>query len=211
MARARFVADGIRIGLSKTARGRGTAGRLEQKDGPLVVNVVKSSEENPDPDDDKRIQAFAELTSEQFAISVARLLNAAMMTGVDDLQTASRTVEVMLSQLLSDVVKSDPGILMESAIHYVFQQENWDLDVEREEREDGIRFHIVNRHGPRLPYSIFLTTRGKTPAFWIMQDARIIQGTHAYKIPIQAATALKHELADYIRMYDVGGLVKSTG
>lgn len=211
MARARFVADGIRVGMTKSPKGRGTVGKLDAKDGPMVVNVVKTAQEISDADNDKRVEAFAQLTSEQFAVVVARLLNAALLTGVEDLPTASQTVEILLSQLLSDVVKSDPGILMETAIHYVFRQENWDLDVEREERSDGTRFNVVNRFGPKLPYSIFLTTRGKTPAFWLMQDNRIIQGSHAYKIPIQAATALRHELSDYIKMHDVGGLVKKAG
>ena len=66
MARARFVADGIRVGLTKSVRGRGTAGTLDKKDGPLVANLVKTVGPLPDDDEDSRLQAFAELSSEQF-------------------------------------------------------------------------------------------------------------------------------------------------
>ena len=208
MAKARFIADGARIAMVK--QGDGDEG-LATAAGSFVIEVYKSREDISDLPEDEDLAAFSLLTDEQVASSVARLLNAALMLGMEDLPSTSAAVEILLSQLLSDVSKSDPAQLMEAAMHYVFKQEKWDLDVAREEREDGIRFSIVNGDGPDLPHAVFMSTRGKTPAFWLMQDARIIQGTHAYKIPIQAATALKHELSDYIKLHDVGGLVKAAG
>ena len=208
MAKARFIADGARIAMVKQDDGNDS---LATAAGSFVIEVYKTADGLSDLPEDEDLAAFALLTDEQVASSVARLLNAALMIGMEDLPSTSAAVEILLSQLLSDVSKSDPAQLMEAAIHYVFKQEKWDLDVAREEREDGIRFSIVNKKGPDLPHAVFLSTRGKTPAFWLMQDARILQGSHAYKIPIQAATALKHELSDYIKLHDVGGLVKTAG
>lgn len=208
MAKARFIADGARVAMIKQDE---KSDALATAAGSFVIEVFKTTDDLADLPEDEDLAAFALLTDEQVASSVARLLNAALMIGMEDLPSTSAAVEILLSQLLSDVSKSDPAQLMDAAIHYVFKQEKWDLDVAREEREDGIRFSIVNRNGPDLPHAVFMSTRGKTPAFWLMQDARIIQGTHAYKIPIQAATALKHELSDYIKLHDVGGLVRTVG
>ena len=208
MAKARFIADGARVALIKQEEG---GEGLATAAGSFVIEVYKTTESLSDLPEDEELAAFSLLTDEQVANSIARLLNAAQMLGMEDLPSTSAAVEILLSQLLSDVSKSDPAQLMEAAIHYVFEQERWDLDVAREEREDGIRFSIVNKGGEDLPHAVFMSMRGKTPAFWLMQETRIIQGTHAYKIPIQAATALKHELSDYIELHDVGGLVKTTG
>lgn len=199
MAKARFIADGARIALIKQDGGDDLATAA----GSFVIEVYKTTDELTDLPEDEDLAAFSLLTDEQVASSVARLLNAALMIGMEDLPSTSAAVEILLSQLLADVSKSDPAQLMEAALHYVFNQEKWDLDVVREEREDGIRFNVVHSQDEDLPQAIFMSTRGKTPAFWIMQDARIVQGTHAYKIPIQAATALKHELFDYMKTHDV--------
>jgi len=207
MAKPQFIADGSRIVLVK----EGDADDLATATGAFLIEVVKTRDELSDLPEDEDLAAFALLTDEQVAGSVARLLNAALMIGAEDLPSTSAAVEILLSQLLADVEKSDPGKMVEAAMHYVFKQEMWDLDVAREEREDGIRFNVVNTAGPDLPHAIFMSTRGKTPAFWIMEDTRIIQGTHAYKIPIQAATALKHEIANYAKINDTGGMIKSTG
>lgn len=199
MAKARFIADGARVALIKHEG----SDDLATAAGSFVIEVYKTTENLSDLPEDEDLAAFSLLTDEQVASSIARLLNAALMIGMDDLPSTSAAVEILLSQLLSDVSKSDPAQLMEAALHYVFGQEKWDLDVAREERDDGIRFNIVHSKEEDLPQAIFMSTRGKTPAFWVMQDARIVQGTHAYKIPIQAATALKHELFDYMKIHDV--------
>lgn len=208
MAKARFIADGARVAMVKEDE---NSDGLATAAGSFVIEVYKTTQELTDLPEDEDLAAFSLLTDEQVASSIARLMNAALMIGMEDLPSTSAAVEILLSQLLSDVSKSDPAQLMEAAMHYVFKQEKWNLEVAREEREDGIRFNVVNPGGDDLPHAVFMSTRGKTPAFWLMQDARIIQGTHAYKIPIQAATALKHELSDYIKLHDVGGLVKAAG
>lgn len=208
MAKARFIADGARIAMVKEGEG---SDNLATAAGSFVIEVYKSTENLAELPEDDDLAAFSMLTDEQVAKSVARLLNAALMLGMEDLPSTSAAVEILLSQLLSDVSKSDPAQLMEAALNYVFNQEKWDLEVAREEREDGIRFSIVNPGGEDLPHAVFMSTRGKTPAFWLMQETRIVQGSHAYKIPIQAATALKHDLADYIKLNDLGGLVKRVG
>ena len=207
MAKPQFIADGSRIVLIK----EGDGDDLATATGAFLIEVVKTRSELADLPEDEDLAAFALLTDEQVAGAVARLLNAALMIGAEDLPSTSAAVEILLSQLLADVEKSDPGKMVQAAMHYVFKQEMWDLDVAREEREDGIRFNVVNTSGPDLPHAIFMSTRGKTPAFWIMEDTRIIQGTHAYKIPIQAATALKHEIANYAKLNDTGGMIRTAG
>ena len=207
MAKPRFITDGSRIALVK----EGEADDLATAAGAFLIEVYKTRGDLVELPEDEDLAAFALLTDEQVAGCVARLLNAALMIGAEDLPSTSIAVEILLSQLLADVQKSDPGQLVEAAMHYVFKQEKWNLDVGREKRDDGVRFNVINPDGPDLPHAIFMSTRGKTPAFWIMEDARIIQGTHAYKIPIQAATALKHELTQYAKLHDTGGMIASAG
>ena len=207
MAQARFIADGSRIALVK----EGEADDLATAAGAFLIEVYKTRTDLADLPEDEDLAAFALLSDDQVAGCIARLLNATLMIGGDDLPSTAATVEILLSQLLADARAADPKQSIEAAIHYVFKQENWALDVVREERDDGIRFNIVNRGGPEIPLAIFMSTRGRTPAFWVMDANRIIQGTHAYKIPIQAATALKHELADYARIHDTGGMIPAAG
>ena len=207
MGQARFIADGSRIALVK----EGEADDLATAAGAFLIEVYKTRTDLAQLPEDEDLAAFALLSDEQVAGCVARLLNAALMIGGEDLPSTAAAVEILLSQLLADVRKSDPGQLMEAAIHYVIKQEKWALDVEREERDDGVRFNIVSPDGPDVPHAVFMSTRGKTPAFWVMDENRIIQGTHAYKIPIQAATALKHALTDYARVHTNSGRIPTTG
>lgn len=157
-------------------------------------------------DDVARHGATAMMSADEFAAAAARCLNAALAVDAEDLSTAAMALEILVSQQLAKVDADDPVALMEEAMRYVFRQERWVFSVDRAPRPDGIRLTIGNPEGAGVPLGVHVSTRGRSPSFWVMQDNRLIQGSHAYKIPIQAATALKGAVEDYILQHDIGDI-----
>ena len=139
---------------------------------------------------------------------VARCLTAAGKLAPGQLAKMAEQLEKLAEEAAGHTGADDA---MREAMRYVFQQEGWELGIRSVDMSDGTRLHVSNPGGSEIPLAIHVSSRGKSPSFWVMEDSRVIQGTHAYKIPIQAATALKHELSDYIKLHDVGGLVKAVG
>jgi hypothetical protein len=144
------------------------------------------------------------LTPEDLAKIGARCLNAALSIDSEDISTASQALEILVAQQLARVDADDPVKLVEEAIRYVLRQERWLFGIDLTPKEDGTRLSLTNPNGAPVPLAVHVSNRGKTPSFWVMQDNRLVQGGHAYKIPIQAATALKQAVADYITQHDIG-------
>jgi hypothetical protein len=144
------------------------------------------------------------LAPEDLATIGARCLNAALSIDSEDISTASQALEILVAQQLARVDADDPVKLVEEAIRYVLRQERWQFGIDLTPKEDGTRLSLTNPNGTPVPLAVHVSNRGKTPSFWVMQDNRLVQGGHAYKIPIQAATALKQAVADYITQHDIG-------
>lgn len=200
MAGTRFIADqdtvilvGETPGLDRTSMARAA---------PLHVVIDRLRESGPD--DAELWGMIGMLSREELAKIVARCLNAALSIDAEDLGTASQALEILVAQQLARVDADDPVKLMEEAMRYILRQERWLFTITGEVREDGVRLALQNPNGPQVPLAVHVSTRGRTPSFWVMQDNRLVQGGHAYKIPIQAATALKQAVADYIDMHDIG-------
>lgn len=143
---------------------------------------------------------------EEIAQSAARCLNAALSLDQEDFAMASQALEILVSQQLAKVDADDPVALMEEAMRYVLRQERWRFDILPEAREDGVRLQLHNPNGEDVPIGVHVSNRGKTPSFWVMQESRLIQGGHAYKIPIQAATSLKQAVTEYMAQHDTGAI-----
>ena len=144
------------------------------------------------------------LTGEELAKATARCLNAALLIDRDDLASAAQALEILVTQQLARIDADDPVALMEEAMRYILKQERWAFTIVRDEREDGVRLSLGNPNGAPVPLAVHVSLSGKTPSFWVMQERRLIQGGHAYKIPIQAATALKQAIQDYLDVHDIG-------
>lgn len=200
MPNYRFIADNgsvVLVAEGDKADPEGVAGAA-----PIRIDVSRNREMAES--DLETFGMTALLDIEAFARSAARCLNAALAVDRDDLDSASQALEILVAQELAKVDADDPVSLAEEAIRYILRQERWKFDIGREKREDGVRLNIVNPNGAAVPLSVLVSLRGKTPSFWVMQDNRLVQGSHAYKIPIQAATALKSAIDDYIFSHDVG-------
>lgn len=196
MANFRFVADKESVVLVAA----GESGISEAA--PIRIDI--SNSRTSTDGDFHTFGTTALLDAESFAKSAARCLNAALTVDREDLDSASQALEILVAQQLAKVDADDPVVLAEESIRYVLHQERWKFDVEQEKRPDGVRLNVVNPNGAAVPLSVLVSLRGKTPSFWVMQDNRLVQGSHAYKIPIQAATALKAAIDDYIFSHDIG-------
>lgn len=216
MAGSRFVADRQAVVLISQDRGRAeSAAGMESPDVAASNDLVSSAAPlrldaqttRAAVDDDlDRHGATAMMSAEEFAAAAARCLNAALAVDSEDLTTAAMALEILVSQQLAKVDADDPVALMEEAMRYVFRQERWVFAVDRIPRPDGTRLAIANPDGEAVPLGVHVSNRGKSSSFWVMQDNRLVQGGHAYKIPIQAATALKVAVEDYIQQHDVGDI-----
>jgi hypothetical protein len=199
MSGSRFVADRGAVVLVPVGAKDGVALSAPQR---LDAQAARPVTE----DDLERHGATALLTAEDFAAAAARCLNAALSIDPEDLTTAAMALEILVAQQLAKVDADDPVALMEEALRYVFRQERWVFDLAREKRLDGTRLAIDNPGGDPVPLGVHVSNRGKSTSFWVMQDNRLVQGGHAYKIPIQAATALKTAVEDYILQHDIGDI-----
>lgn len=196
MADYRFVADRdavvlVRLGPDGAALAA-----------PIRIEASRSRE--VDDEDLETWGTVATLDGEDLAQVAARCLNAALGIDREDIATASQALEILVAQQLAKIDADDPVALVEEAMRYVLRQERWRFDIARERREDGVRLALQNPNGAAVPLAVHVSNRGKTPSFWVMQDNRLVQGGHAYKIPIQAATALKTAVEDYIHTHDTG-------
>ncbi|MDF1750441.1 MAG: hypothetical protein P1V34_16375 [Alphaproteobacteria bacterium] len=169
---------------------------------PLRLSVERSRETSAQ--DMEQWGLVSLLSPEDLAKIGARCLNAALSIDSEDISTASQALEILVAQQLAKVDADDPVKLVEEAIRYVLRQERWQFDITLTPKEDGTRLSLSNPNGAPVPLAIHVSNRGKTPSFWVMQDNRLVQGGHAYKIPIQAATSLKQAIAEYITQHDVG-------
>ncbi len=179
-----------------------TQGNTVSQAAPLRLSVERNRESTADDLDRWGLAGI--LTPEDLATIGARCLNAALSIDSEDISTASQALEILVAQQLARVDADDPVGLVEEAIRYVLRQERWQFDIAHTVKEDGTRLSLTNPGGAPVPLAIHVSNRGKTPSFWVMQDNRLVQGGHAYKIPIQAATALKQAVADYISQHDIG-------
>ncbi len=196
MADYRFVADRDAVVLVR--QGPDGAARAA----PIRIEASRSRE--VDDEDLETWGMVATLNGEDLAQVAARCLNAALSIDREDIATASQALEILVAQQLAKIDADDPVALVEEAMRYVLRQERWRFDIARERREDGVRLALRNPNGSAVPLAVHVSNRGKTPSFWVMQDNRLVQGGHAYKIPIQAATALKTAVEDYIHTHDTG-------
>ena len=171
--------------------------------GPLRITAERTGPDMDTPPDE-RWGPTGLLTAEEFAKTTARCLNAAMLIDRDDLASAAQALEILVAQQLARIDADDPVTLMEEAMRYVLKQERWAFTIVRDKREDGVRLSLGNPNGAPVPLAVHVSLSGKTPSFWVMQDRRLIQGGHAYKIPIQAATALKQAIQEYLDDHDIG-------
>ncbi|WP_169624010.1 hypothetical protein [Pacificispira spongiicola] len=171
--------------------------------GPLRITAEQTNS-GLDGTADDRWGPTGLLTGEELAKVTARCLNAAMLIDRDDLASAAQALEILVTQQLARIDADDPVALMEEAMGYVLKQERWAFSIVRDKREDGVRLSLGNPNGAPVPLAVHVSLSGKTPSFWVMQDRRLIQGGHAYKIPIQAATALKQAIQDYLDAHDIG-------
>lgn len=199
MERIRFVADGPAVVLVAETKETGSAG-LSAAAPPRIEVIKRSAGE----EEIERWGTVALLDEPAMAQSVARCLNAALRLDRDDILAAARALEILVDQQLAKIGVEDPAALMSEAIRYVFRQERWVFRTRQETRPDGVRLLLDNPAGDPVPLSVHVSTRGRTPSFWVMQDSRIIQGSHAYKIPIQAAAALQQAVQDYLNTHDTG-------
>ncbi len=194
----KFIADRNAVVLVED--GPGTSG--VPTIGPLRIDVAQSREL-----DAAGLELFGVtglLRDEDLAAALARCLNAALAIDRDDLATASHALEILVAQQLALVDADDPVRLAEESMRYVLDQERWRFTLKRDRRSDGTRIALDNPNGAAVPIGIHVSTRGKTPSFWVMQENRLVQGGHAYKIPIQAATAMKQAVQEYLDMHDIG-------
>lgn len=168
---------------------------------PLRIEISQRPVREPDLE---RWGAAALLDETAMAETVARCLNAALRLDRDDISAAALALEILVDQQLALIGAEDSESLMADAIRYILKQERWAFRVRREPRADGARLCLDNPGGDPVPLSVHVATRGNTPSFWVMQDNRILQGSHAYKIPIQAATALQRAVQDYLDDHDTG-------
>lgn len=196
MSNYRFVAD--RDAVVLVSDDEGGAARAA----PLRIDASRSQ---PPSDADLEVWGrSAVLGGEELAQVAARCLNAALSIDREDIATASQALEILVAQQLARIDADDPVALVEEAMRYVLRQERWRFEIVRMRREDGTRLALHNPNGAAVPLAVHVSNRGKTPSFWVMQDNRLVQGGHAYKIPIQAATALKSAVEDYLYTHDTG-------
>lgn len=204
--RLRFVADGESVVLIREQASVPSSGPESRTDiaqaAPIQLFADRSRTTNPDELDFWGPSAI--LSAEDFARVTARCLNAALSVDGTDIATASQALELLVSQQLAKLDAEDPVAVMEEAMAYILRQERWKFDLARERREDGTRILIRNPNGDPVPYAVHVSNRGRTPSFWVMQENRLVQGSHAYKIPIQAAATLKHAIEDFLNTSDIG-------
>jgi hypothetical protein len=206
MDHIRFLADGATVVLVAEASAAPKGG-TETRSAGLSATAPPRIEVTRRPvaeSDVARWGAVALLDEPAMAQSVARCLNAALRLDRDDIAVAARALEILVDQQLATIGAEDPAVLMSDAMRYVLKQERWVFAIRQERRSDGVRLRLDNPNGDPVPLSVHVSTRGRTPSFWVMQDSRIIQGSHAYKIPIQAATALQQAVQDYLDSHDTG-------
>jgi len=194
----RFIADRNAVILIEEGTGKTGVPTI----GPLRIDVAKGREL-----DAAGLELFGItglLRDEDLAAALARCLNAALAIDREDLATASQALEILVSQQLALVDANDPVRLTEESMRYVLDQERWKFDLKQDKRSDGVRVALSNPNGDEVPIGIHVSNRGKTPSFWVMQENRLVQGGHAYKIPIQAATAMRQAVQEYLDMHDTG-------
>lgn len=194
----RFVADRDAVVLVSVGKDGATNAA------PIRIEAARSR--SPDDDDLEIWGMTATLDGDELAQVAARCLNAALSIDREDIATASQALEILVAQQLAKVDADDPVALVEEAMRYVLRQERWRFEIVREGREDGVRLALSNPAGAPVPLAVHVSNRGRTPSFWVMQDNRLVQGGHAYKIPIQAATALKSAVEDYLFAHDTGDI-----
>ena len=193
-----FVADRGSVVLIK----RDASGDPLSAAGPIRIDVSRSSA--PTMDSAETWGMAGILTPEDWAVVVSRCLNVVGMIDPEDPAAGSEALEILMTQQLASMEDDRPDRLMKEALKYVLKQERWRFEIIRDVREDGVRLRLDNPNGAPVPLSIHVSTRGKTPSFWVMEENRLLQGSHAFKIPIQAASALREAVQAYLDTRDVG-------
>ena len=186
-----FAADGARIDMQEVDKDRPWENR-RLLDLPLMRETSLSPAAYPF----EKMCETAEL--------LARCLNAATSLAPGDLKKAAERLEVLAKDKGQAQATVSPETSMREAMKYVFKQEGWKFGVRPQVMSDGVRLHVNNPDGIEIPLAVHVSTRGKSPSYWVMEESRVIQGTHAYKIPIQAAVALQQAVNDYLTYRDAG-------
>ena len=176
--------------------------------GPVRIEVSQKMSADPNSAEDWGLAGV--LSAEDWATVVAKCLNVATLLDPEDPAAGSEALQILMTQQVASMKDDRPDRLVKEAIKYVLKQERWVFEIAREEREDGVRLSLINPNGVPVPLAIHVSTRGKTPSFWVMEENRLLQGGHAYKIPIQAASALREAVQAYLDTRDIG-LIKPFG